>query len=82
MQKNIHKFIRNNKRDSNLRFLKLLEKKLPDAEIYLVGGMVRDIALGRSSKDYDFVIRNVRKSKLEIVEVTLALDDFILFFLS
>src|SRR3989338_3234140 len=39
---------------------------LPQAEVYLVGGAVRDCLLGRAdTKDYDFVVRNVEATKLE-----------------
>lgn len=39
---------------------------LPHAEVYLVGGAVRDCLLGRAdTKDYDFVVRNVEAPKLE-----------------
>ena len=39
---------------------------LPQAEVYLVGGAVRDCLLGRAdTKDYDFVVRNVEAPKLE-----------------
>lgn len=50
----------------NLRlpWLKQLKKSLPDAEIFLVGGMVRDLLLKRESKDIDLVIRNVPINKL------------------
>src|SRR3989338_8150353 len=46
-------------------FIKQLKKQLPQAEIFLVGGAVRDIILGRETKDFDFVIRNVSKKNLE-----------------
>ncbi|MFC1687179.1 hypothetical protein ACFL0L_01210, partial [Patescibacteria group bacterium] len=47
------------RRRKDFLFLTKLEKKFPQAEFFLVGGMVRDILLNRKSKDYDFVIRNV-----------------------
>ena len=37
----------------------------PKAQIYLVGGMARDIALGKPSNDYDFVIKNIQPDILE-----------------
>jgi len=52
------------KRKKELSFISQLRKKLPQAEIFLVGGIVRDTLLGMASKDYDFVIRNIPTSKL------------------
>jgi len=43
---------------------KLLEAH-PDAEIFLVGGAVRDAALTRPTKDYDFVVRGVQARHLQ-----------------
>jgi len=34
-------------------------------EVYLVGGAVRDILLERTTKDYDFVVGNVKAKELE-----------------
>jgi len=45
--------------------IKELTKKFPKSEIYLVGGAVRDLLLGRQTKDFDFVIRNVSADDLE-----------------
>ncbi|MEK7103072.1 MAG: HDIG domain-containing metalloprotein, partial [Patescibacteria group bacterium] len=45
--------------------IKKLYKTFPDAEVYLVGGAVRDSLLARETKDYDFLIRNVSTNKLE-----------------
>ncbi len=50
---------------NELRFLFSLQRAFPAADIYLVGGIVRDTLLGRRSKDYDFVIRNVSLAKLQ-----------------
>src|SRR3990167_5427507 len=58
----------------------LLEKRLQDpvfdflkrilqmrgAEIFLVGGAVRDFILGRETKDYDFIVRGVPALELEL----------------
>ena len=37
----------------------------PDAQIFLVGGAVRDAVLLRSTKDYDFVVRGVQARHLQ-----------------
>lgn len=46
-------------------FVQKLIKKFPQAEIYLVGGAVRDILLGRETKDFDFVVGKVEAKELE-----------------
>lgn len=46
-------------------FLKRLQKIHPRAEVFLVGGIIRDTILKRESKDYDFVVRNVPIKKLQ-----------------
>lgn len=46
--------------EPNLKFLDQLFKELPDLELYLVGGMVRDLIYKKpTSKDYDFIARKV-----------------------
>ncbi|MFA6526631.1 MAG: HD domain-containing protein [Candidatus Buchananbacteria bacterium] len=46
-------------------FLAEFAKKFPQAQIYLVGGAVRDIILDRETKDYDFVIAKVEAKELD-----------------
>ena len=48
------------KKEPGLKFLEKLKQELPQAEVYLVGGMVRDTFLKRPSKDYDFIVRKVQ----------------------
>ncbi|MDD5222248.1 MAG: hypothetical protein PHY10_03690, partial [Patescibacteria group bacterium] len=50
----------------SFKFISKLHQEFPVAEIYLVGGAVRDLLLGRLSKDIDFVVRGVSAQKLEI----------------
>src|SRR3989344_5466595 len=42
-----------------LKFLESLYRKFPKVEVYLVGGLVRDLFLNRESKDIDLVVRGV-----------------------
>jgi tRNA nucleotidyltransferase/poly(A) polymerase len=44
--------------------LRLLRSRFPKAEVYLVGGSVRDQLLGRKSNDLDVVVRNVSYEQL------------------
>ncbi len=53
------------KKEKGLSFIFPLLKKFPSAEVYLVGGIVRDWLLKRESKDYDFVVRGEPAKKLE-----------------
>lgn len=63
--KPINDFLKTFAEDPDFRFIKKLKKEFPEAEIYLVGGKVRDILLERDSYDYDFVIRKVKGVDLE-----------------
>ncbi len=47
-----------------LPFLSALQTAFPEGEVYLVGGAVRDILIGRATKDYDFLVRGVASSAL------------------
>lgn len=46
------------------RLARDMEHALPQAEMYLVGGVVRDLLLGREIKDYDLVVRGVPVARL------------------
>jgi poly(A) polymerase len=48
-----------------LGFIRALTKRFPQAQVYLVGGAVRDAMLGRETKDLDFVVRGVPGDALE-----------------
>lgn len=51
----------------NFRFpapLRLLRSRYPKAEVYIVGGSVRDQLLDRPARDLDFLIRNVTYDQL------------------
>lgn len=49
----------------NLPWLKNLRREFPVAEVFLVGGMVRDLLLRRLCKDIDLVVRGVPLTKLQ-----------------
>lgn len=50
-----------------LAWAEALTEQVKGAEVYLVGGAVRDCLLGRmDTKDYDFVVRNVAPEVLEV----------------
>lgn len=61
----IKKFANDLSKSCDFVFVKKIFKEFPKSEVYLVGGMVRDLFLKRESIDYDFVVRNVRIEKLE-----------------
>ncbi len=62
---NMAQYLESKEFKNNLAVFKKISKKFPQSEIYLVGGAVRDIFLSRSTKDYDFVIRNIPAKNLE-----------------
>ncbi len=64
-QKRISAFIVGAKKLGVLEWVKKLEKKYPKAEVYLVGGAVRDALLNRKTKDYDFVVRGLPAKQLQ-----------------
>ncbi|MBI2550881.1 CCA tRNA nucleotidyltransferase [Candidatus Uhrbacteria bacterium] len=51
--------------DPSLVFHQTLLADMPGAELYLVGGAIRDIILGRPCKDADFVLRAVKAEDFE-----------------
>ena len=65
MNKNIQSLINSINKNPCFIFIKKLVKDLPTAEIYLVGGSVRDALLGQKNKDFDFIVTGIEKEKLE-----------------
>ncbi len=55
------------KKTNSLFFIDKFLNEFPKAELYLVGGAVRDLLLKRKNKelDFDFVIRNLNKKSIE-----------------
>ena len=51
--------------EPRLTWTSLLADAHPEAEIYLVGGTVRDVLLGHTPADIDLVIRNLEPEILE-----------------
>lgn len=61
----MHSHLQELKSWKNKQFVKKLLQAFPQAEVFLVGGCVRDAFLNRPTKDYDLVVRNVSKISLE-----------------
>lgn len=49
----------------DFQFFRSLKNLYPDSKVYLIGGTVRDTAMGLPADDFDFVISGVSKQKLE-----------------
>jgi len=64
-EEQIKNLVESIEKDSSFAFLYQLTKEHPQAEVFLVGGIVRDILLGKENKDYDFLISGIKKNKLE-----------------
>jgi tRNA nucleotidyltransferase (CCA-adding enzyme) len=72
--KKIQKFIKSFNQNGSLVWAQKLIDKFPNAEVYLVGGAVRDILLGLEKekiKDFDFVVRGLEMEELEFFLGTL-----------
>lgn len=52
-------------KEADFYFIKKLIKAWPQAEVYLVGGAVRDLILEKPTKDFDFVVAKVEVKELE-----------------
>ena len=51
--------------EPGLSFLGEFLRAFPQGDIFLVGGAVRDAVLGRGNEDFDFVVRNIPREKME-----------------
>ncbi len=65
LDKNIKNFSEKISQAKELEFINELKKQFSDGKFYLVGGAVRDGALGLKSNDYDVVIAGIEPEKLE-----------------
>lgn len=71
-QSHLQKFLLTLEKSEVFNWSKKLIKEFPQAEVYLVGGAVRDAILGvKENKDFDFVVRGVSMKKLEEFLATL-----------
>ena len=61
------RFQRKIEAEKSLNFLDALFHELPELEMYLVGGIVRDTLISEDvkSKDYDFIARGVEPKRLQ-----------------
>lgn len=69
--------VKNLKKRRLFHFISRIEREFPDAEVFLVGGAVRDIFLGRECKDYDFIVRRVPMQKLQRFLLSLGRVDLV-----
>ncbi len=58
-------------------FIATLLEAFPVAQVYLVGGAVRDAALARESKDYDFVVTGVPAEELQRFLASIGIVNFV-----
>ncbi len=66
LRRNLQRALSSLLADPALAWITILTTRFPKSEIYLVGGAVRDAAIGRKDKkDYDFVVRKVPPAELE-----------------
>ncbi|MDD4607392.1 MAG: HD domain-containing protein [Patescibacteria group bacterium] len=63
-QKKIEQKLIQLEKAEELKFVSSLKKEFPKSEIFLVGGIVRDQLLNRSSKDYDLIVRQIKIKNL------------------
>ena len=64
-KKRIAVLLATTQKDKRYAFVRGVMREHENAEIFLVGGAVRDALLGRETKDFDFVVRGVSKTALE-----------------
>ncbi len=65
-EKLLKNFAEKIQQEPDLKFLKDFYKEFPQSNIYLVGGMVRDAAMGvkKMAKDFDFVVNRIELDDL------------------
>ncbi|MBS4013338.1 MAG: HD domain-containing protein [Bacteroidetes bacterium] len=77
MKVNLSKIKKELKQKGFFSFIEKIEKTEPKAEIYLVGGAVRDLIMNRGTTDLDFIVRNVPAKKLESILTKLGKVNFV-----